>query len=388
MLQADGYPVQIVTTSSQLADLCQSWSQHSALAIDTEFIRTDTFYAKLGLVQVGDGQRCYLIDPLEIDDWAPFLALLDLETCEIVMHSAGEDLNLLQTSLSRLPARLFDTQLASGFLGLGFSMSYQALVLKVLGISVAKDETRSDWLRRPLSEAQLKYAALDVAYLLQLRETLLQSLAEANKLAWFEAEAASAMAQAAEFEQEQSWAAQFVNMNNAWRLSDPGLVILQRLYLWREREARRRDRPKNWIAKDSDLMAIARHLESQEGGPELEDLYRVNELNRKLVQFNGRSIIKAIVEDTGESLPARSLLNTPLPPAQRKLLKRCQQVVRDRAESLQLAPELLATKRQLLAQIRAWEEEGELPWQGAMSGWRRAILEPKFTDIFDLSANS
>ena len=164
-MQADnGQRIKYIETQAALEDSCRYWLTLSVIALDTEFMRTNTFYPKLGLLQVADDNQCYLIDPLKINDWSCFTSVLTNPGCEIVLHSAGEDLVTLLVAFGQLPDVLFDTQIASAYAGLGFSLSYQALVRGLIGRELPKDQTRSDWLKRPLSESQLKYAANDVCY--------------------------------------------------------------------------------------------------------------------------------------------------------------------------------------------------------------------------------
>ena len=174
-----------VDDSAQFGALCRQWQGAESLALDTEFVRTRTFYSNIGLLQIADLDTCYLVDPLRISDWTEFSVLLADSRCCFVIHSCSEDLNLLFTALKVLPARVFDTQLAAAFLNMGYSLSYQSLVSELLGIDVVKDETRSDWLRRPLTDTQISYAAADVNYLLQLQALLEQQLQDKGGLEWF-----------------------------------------------------------------------------------------------------------------------------------------------------------------------------------------------------------
>src|SRR5690606_23318506 len=128
---------------AHLARLCAEWRQLPFVALDTEFMRVDTFYPIAGLVQIGDGRCAYLIDPLAVTNWQPFAGLLQDTSVVKVLHACGEDLEVLSRLTGQLPAPLFDTQLAGGYLNLGFSMGYSRLVHAVLGLDLPKDETRS-----------------------------------------------------------------------------------------------------------------------------------------------------------------------------------------------------------------------------------------------------
>ena len=122
-LFCDGMPMEYVSDTARLNALCVEWGTEQFLAVDTEFERTSTFYARIGLLQIADSRCCYLVDPLCIDDWSGFKQLLSTPSCTLVMHSCSEDLSLLQTFLGCLPISLFDTQLAAAFLGIGLVLA-------------------------------------------------------------------------------------------------------------------------------------------------------------------------------------------------------------------------------------------------------------------------
>lgn len=374
-------PVYTVDNNEQLAGLCAQWQDCAALAMDTEFMRTNTFYPKLGLIQISDGKDSYLIDPLEISDWQPFVKLFDLDSLVFIVHSAGEDLVLLYTSLGALPRHVFDTQIAAAFLGQGFSLSYQALVKAEMDEDIEKDETRSDWLRRPLSEAQLRYAALDVRYLNELMRRLDTALKAADKSDWFSGECQQQLAIARATESPAVWKDMYRNISSAWRLDIYGLTLLQRLSYWREQQARRRDKPRSWIAKDADLFNIASHM-AKHRELTLEQLQQVSDVPKGLLQHQGDRLLKAMqhpVEDLPDTVEER--LSPPMSIEQRGTIKACQKVTRELAEELAIAPELLARKRQILSVLSELDQGKGLVWQGDMSGWRKDLLQDKFEQI-------
>jgi ribonuclease D len=380
-MKVDDWEVIAVNTNQHLADLCAEWAELSALALDTEFMRTNTFYPKLGLLQISDGSHCYLIDPLEISDWQPFTELFDSTTLVFILHSAGEDLVLLFTSLGKVPAQIFDTQIAAAFLGHGFSLSYQALVKKELDKDIEKDETRSDWLQRPLTEAQLRYAALDVRYLHEMMDRLQTELERSEKTPWFEGECAQQLAIAIETEAPSAWQENYKTISNAWRLDIRGLTLLQRLSYWRELQARRRDKPRSWIAKDAELFGIADHMASKPT-LELQHLMNVSEVSKGLLQNQGARLLKAMeqpTDDLPEQVPEK--LSPPMSIELRGIIKACQKVTREMADELSIAPELLARKRQILAVLSDLESRRELNWEGDMAGWRKELLQEKFEQI-------
>lgn len=380
--QVDGVPIEYVDDTAAFIKLCEEWRTKEYLAIDTEFLRTNTFYPKIGLLQITDDNCCYLIDPLGISDWSVFSDLLTNSQCCFVIHSCSEDLNLLQTFLGCIPANLFDTQLAAAFLGLGFSLSYQALVNEILGITVAKGETRSDWTKRPLTEAQILYAATDVRYLLRLQKILSRQLVEKDTLEWFEAECIRQKTIATTSEIEKLWESVYAGVSNAWKLNDRALEILQRLCYWREQIARSKNKPRNWIAKDKDLLILASELAELEE-ISLGALMSIPRVDRRFLSRHGNELHRLVNSvESGLEPINRELLNKPLNSGLRKKLKQCQKIVDDKAQQLQMAPELLGRKRQLLDFLHNFERSGQMQWSGELSGWRREVLEPEFAPVF------
>jgi len=381
MKTADGAPIELIENSGAFAALQRELEPHPYLALDTEFVRTNTFYPLLGLIQIGDKERCFLVDPLPFPDKAPLSEFLGQSDRTFVLHSCSEDLNLLLTTLSVTPSRVFDTQIAAAFLGLGFSLSYQALVHDMLGIDIPKDETRSDWIKRPLSEPQKIYAATDVRYLLELREMLEFQLKNKQIYEWFDEDCRDLLAVAPVSEVSENWQQAYQNINNAWRLNDQGLNYLQSLCVWREEEARSRNKPRSWIAKDNDLLAIASRM-SIESKLSLDALLSITAVEKQLLNRYSNKLMDLLLSAQGSPAKIeRELLNNPLSPNSRKKLKACQKVVLEIAGDLNIAPELLGRKRIILELVRGSELNGNESWPTGVSGWRRRILEPALADI-------
>jgi len=381
MQSVDTMDVIHINSDAELESACAQWSAKPTLALDTEFMRTNTFYPKLGLLQVSDGATCYLIDPLRVENWQAFVDLLANDSITFILHSAGEDLILLLTSLGQMPVRLFDTQLAAAFLGMGFSLSYQALVKELLDKDVEKDETRSDWLRRPLSESQLNYAALDVRYLHELMLKLDNELLASEKQGWFIAECEQQLDIANNSESPALWKELYRSISNAWQLDRKGLTYLQRLGYWREQQARRKNKPRSWIVKDAELFIIASEMAKLEE-PCLNRLQQLSGVPKGLLNRQGErlmSVLSQAVDDLPDGLEER--LSPPLSIAQKGTIKAMQHLTREMAEGLKMAPELLARKRQILSVLADIEKSGSLVWNGDMSGWRKNLLQAPFEKI-------
>lgn len=359
-----------VTDNAILATLCDQWQQLPLIALDTEFVRVNTFYPRLGLIQVGDGAKNYLLDPLVLSEWAGFIALLSNQAVTKVLHSCSEDLVVFNDFFQQLPTPLFDSQRAAAFLGFGYSISYQNLVKEVLDIEVSKDQTRSDWTRRPLTEEQCNYAALDVAYLPAITQFLKDRLVASKRSEWAEDEFAQMLTAAAPESDAASWQDYYLSLGGAWRLDATQLGALQRLCEWREEQARGRNKPRSWIAKDAELLAIAAAMPQESSA-----LAAIADLPRPLVSRDGADILALIKAPQKVPAPRPDLTEQPLDTAMRKSLKACQGIVRQFAEQLGVAPELLARKKQLVPLIYAAQISADFPWPEGLSGWRQALLE-------------
>jgi ribonuclease D len=359
-----------VTDNAILATLCEQWQQLPLIALDTEFVRVDTFYPRLGLIQVGDGVKNYLLDPLVLSEWAGFIALLSNQAVTKVLHSCSEDLVVFKDFFQQLPTPLFDSQRAAAFLGFGYSISYQNLVKEVLDIEVSKDQTRSDWTRRPLTDEQCNYAALDVAYLPAITQFLKDKLAASKRSEWAEDEFTQMLTAAAPESDAASWQDYYLSLGGAWRLDATQLGALQRLCEWREKQARGRNKPRSWIAKDAELLAIATAMPRDSTA-----LAAIADLPRPLVSRDGADILAIIKAPQNVPAPRPDLTEQPLDAVMRKSLKVCQAIVRQFAEQLGMAPELLARKKQLLPLIYAAQISADFPWPNGLSGWRQALLE-------------
>jgi ribonuclease D len=370
----------LVSDNDELNLLCERWSGQSCLALDTEFIRVNTFYPKPGLIQVADDQGVSLLDPLQLTDWKAFIDILQNSDIVKVLHSGSEDLILFLKYFACVPSPLFDTQRAAGFLGYGPSISYLNLVREITGVSLAKGETRSDWLQRPLTDDQLNYAGLDVQFLLLIYENLRDRLAAAGYLSMLLSECEKMREIAEETENDQLWPELFKQMGAAWRLNSQQLGVLKSLCVWREQQARLRNKPRTWIARDADLISLAERRPD-----DIEALRQIKELTRSLYHQDAVTVLRIInsskpaTEDTTADIDGQ-----PLNGDERRLLKRLQKAVASISLRTGIAEELLAKKRLLIQIMRANPDMGvsegaselSMRWPDSTETWRRGLLEP------------
>ncbi|PKG85719.1 ribonuclease D [Colwellia sp. 75C3] len=245
---------QLIEDQNSLNQLCEQLANAKVLAIDTEFVRTRTLYAKLGLLQVCDGEQLALIDPIAIEDLTPFWALLTNEKITKVLHACSEDLEVFLTAGNCKPVNLIDSQIIMSFLGHGLSLGYAAMVNHYTGIELDKSESRTDWTRRPLTEKQLVYASADVDHLFALYPRLLTEITEAGFLAYAKLETQSMIDKKFTPIDENEM---YLNIKMSWRLNPKQLNALKYLASWRFQQAKTRDLPIGFVAKDHTLMALA-----------------------------------------------------------------------------------------------------------------------------------
>lgn len=238
---------QLIENQSELNELCEKLSLAKLLAIDTEFVRTRTLYAKLGLLQVSDGKQIALIDPLSIGDLSPFWELLTNAGIVKVLHAGSEDLEVFLTSGNCKPVNLIDSQIMMSFLGYGLSIGYAAMVKHFLDIALDKSESRTDWIKRPLTPKQLTYAGADVEYLFSLYPKLLAQVTDAGFLDNAQQETQS-MIDKKFMPVDDSQLYRNIKMN--WRLNPKQLNNLKYLCQWRYQQAKNRDLPLGFVAKD------------------------------------------------------------------------------------------------------------------------------------------
>ncbi|MBF6623675.1 MAG: ribonuclease D [Pseudomonas stutzeri] len=366
---------QWVLDDAHLARLCAEWRQLPFVALDTEFMRVDTFYPIAALLQVGDGRCAYLIDPLLISDWTDFSGLLEDESVVKVLHACSEDLEVFLRLTGSLPAPLFDTQLAAGYLNIGFSMGYSRLVQEVLNIELPKGETRSDWLQRPLSEMQIQYAAEDAQHLAELYQTLLPKLSE-EKRAWILEDGAEWVANQ---RRETDPAEVYREVKQAWRLKPRQLAVLRALAAWREQQARARNQPRNRVLREHSLWPLARTQPV-----DLVGLARIEDMHPRTVRQDGETLLELI--RTAAATPEQDWpapLPEPLPLEASALLKKLRAVGQREAIALNIAPELVLRKKVLESLLKTGYPDGPYQLPDSLRGWRRERLGQSLLDALE-----
>jgi ribonuclease D len=361
-----------ILDDASLARHCAEWQALPYVALDTEFMRVDTFYPIAGLIQIGDGARAYLIDPLVINQWQPLAQLLENPAVIKVVHACSEDLEVLLRLTGSLPAPLFDTQLAAAYLNLGFSMGYSRLVQEVLGIELPKGETRSDWLQRPLSDTQVSYAAEDAVHLAEVYERLHPQLS-ADKAAWVLEDGAELVAQ---LRREVDPQLVYRDAKLAWKLSRAQLAVLRELCAWREREARARNLPRNRIVREHALWPLAKTQPDN-----LQALAKIEDMHPRTVRQDGEFLLD-LIKRAGSVPPEQwpAALPEPLPVEASAVLKQLRAVGQAEAERLNIAPEVMLRKKTLEALLKSGYPDGPYTLPDSLRGWRRELMGQALLD--------
>ncbi|WP_051222009.1 ribonuclease D [Neptunomonas japonica] len=357
-----------ISTNESLVECCARWQSLPMIALDTEFQRIDTFYPIPGLIQIADDQHCYLVDPLSINDFTPLADVFTNPDVLKIIHAGSEDLELFYHSLGVLPSPIFDTQLAAAFVGWGFTMGLQRLVEHTLDIQIGKGETTSDWLKRPLSQEQEVYAALDVAYLPAICKMQTAELELHDRYAWFAEESEVALKNA--LDQDPEGYEYYRRFSQMWGLSDVKLTVLRDVSMWREQQCRLRNTPRNWVLRNQTILSIAQKLPRN-----AYELGRAEDIRHKVVRDEGEAIL-AILSNAQASLEKTPVLpiNRPLPIIWNKRLKKLKAVAREVAEKIGIAPEILLRKKDLEALVRSGLETYDYQLPNELNGWRREVV--------------
>jgi ribonuclease D len=361
-----------VSDAQGLRELISALEAASVVAVDTEFMRERTYYARLCLIQVATDDVAAIIDPIALEDISPLRAILVGSSAVKVFHAGAQDLEIFYRAFGEAVSPVFDTQLAATLAGFPQQVGYGPLVKELLGVSLNKGDTYSDWARRPLLDTQVEYALNDVRYLPELYEKLASSLRRKGRLDWL-AEDFREMEDPATYEciPEEQWR----RLKRIASLNRRQLAVAREVAAWREIEAQRRDTPKRWVLGDESVVEIARRAPQT-----AEDLKAIRGVSERM----SRSALQAILDSVsrGSALP-----ESELPSVVRK--RRPQgdvdgavdlmvALVRLRAREHGVAMPLLASRNDLERLASGEREASPL-----LEGWRRRMVGDELLTLLD-----
>ena len=342
------------------------------LALDTEFVWERTYSPVPCLLQLATANRLAVLDPLEDVDVGPIAQLVGDPAVQLVMHAPAGDLLLFATRYGVRATSVFDTQLAAGFVGHGISMAYDRLVERVAGVTLTHNETFSDWSRRPLTDAQIQYAADDVRYLFAVADALLAKLDAMGRRSWAEDEITRRYGPEATIEPDPQRA--YLKVARRGRLSGRQLASLRAVAAWREEEARTRDLPPGWVLKDPSVVEVARR--SPQDAAALGRLRGLGNLSAAA----GQRLLEALAGAADAEAPRAA---RELPPGLARRVAAASALgavlVRARCDGADIAPELVATRAELESFVEAMangQEEHAL-----LSGWRRELVGAELREL-------
>ncbi|MDZ4297457.1 MAG: ribonuclease D [Moraxellaceae bacterium] len=362
-----------IRQAEALKESLSAFNQQPFLALDTEFIRINTFYPIFGLLQIGNGDGEWLIDPLAVTDLSPLCDLLGPKGPIKVMHACSEDLEVLNPLLPEGLGEVHDTQIAMAFLGQGLQIGYQRALQDVLQIEIPKDASRSDWLQRPLTEHQLQYAALDVRHLPLLYQTLRERLQQQDVWEYYRQECAEVCRLGPSIDPDRAW----LDHGNAWRLGPRNRAALQLLMAWREREAVQRNVPRGHLLKPTTLFELAYRMPAHN-----HDLLTMVDINPRVARQEADAILAMI--DQARQIALESCPPPVAPPLPREISRvfdHLKRAIVPVAESLHLPGDVLWRKR--LAEkvvLTAIDVDIDAGIE-QIKGWRAPSLQPVMADV-------
>ncbi len=363
--------IQYINTIDKLEGLCRDIAKEPWIALDTEFLREKTYYPQFCLLQIATPNWVACIDPLALTDLNQLFDVIYRPGIVKVLHSSRQDLEIFFQLTGRVPSPVFDTQIAAPLLGFQENPGYAMLVSSFLNVNLSKAHTRTDWTIRPLSQAQIQYAADDVIYLCKIYQIMCERLENLGRLHWLDND----------FKQLNDTELYQISPSNAWlkikgknKLTGKQLSIVQALCEWRESTAQTVNKPRNWLVRDDMLLELAKLQPSN-----VAELAKVRGINERLVNRYGRAICE-LINQAKQRAPI-PLHENGKPP------KRTQQqeavvdvltaVVRIRAEENSLNPIVLATRKDLEKLIHG-DKDNPL-----LHGWRFTMVGEELQCLLD-----
>lgn len=345
-------------------------SSSSFLAIDTEFLREKTYYAKLCLLQIATENEVAIIDPFKVGSLTPLAALFEDEAIVKVFHACDQDIEILYHEIGVAPKPLFDTQVAAALLGHPKQVGYGALVHSICGVTLKKADSFTDWSVRPLSDSQIKYAADDVIYLAKMYGPIVEKLEKAGRLSWLKHDF-DELCDPARFTVDPR--KRFRHLKRGNQLTRKQLSAARELAAWREQRAESRNIPRKWVMTDEQIVEICKR-ESRT----IDDLFLVRGVREKLSTRDAREVVALLCK--GMDLPEdewpttgrsdRSERNVDVEVGLMGALLHL------RARESGVAPQAIASTSDLAALARGHKEDNEL-----LRGWKYELVGKEFEQL-------
>lgn len=369
--QSKEHPVYIANQENLVA-FVERAMRSSVLAIDTEFLREKTYYAKLCLIQLATDDEAVIVDPFSVGDLGALKPVLENESVVKLFHAGSQDLEILLREVGVLPRPIFDTQVAAALLGHTQQIGYAALVGTECGVTLKKIDSFTDWSRRPLSESQLEYAADDVLYLPRMYARMRAQLDRKGRLSWLDRDFKE-MSDPAKYATDER--SRYRRLKRVSQLSRRQLSAAREVAAWRELEAQRRDVPRKWVITDEQIVeACKREARS------IDELFMVRGMSDKLSTREARAVVSLMgsaLDAPPDSWPDvdRCSKNEPNVDAQVDMMTA---VVRLRAKESGVAFPTLASHDDLARVARGYRDNIDL-----LRGWRRSLVGEELLELLE-----
>lgn len=365
----------MIDTAEGLQQLIDRAKRAEAVALDTEFVWERTFYPNLGLIQIGlSEEEVYLVDAVALRDLSPLGDLMEDRSVVKVLHDAEQDLTIISRATGVTPQNIFDTQWSSGLVGLTATISLQDLVQQTCGVSLSKGETRTNWLKRPLSNNQLEYAEDDVRYMLRARNWLLKEIDARGRRAWLDSEMARFDDPSLYDDPDPYGQYKRVKGRGVGRLTARQRAFLRELAAWREEEARATNQPRRRVVDDDVLIQLAQRPPKRNERP------RIRSLDSQIWATHAPAIWDAI--ERGRQVPESELPLVPRQPADDERLQvltsLAQSMVAGECKRADIDPRIIATKAEIRRVVEVMDKDGMEPVR-VLEGWRSDFIGTKLT---------
>ena len=359
-MPANNEEILFIEDTAGLERVCARLKAESWFTLDTEFLRERTYYTELCLIQVANSQVVACLDPLAIEDLSPLKEVLYDRSITKVLHAAFQDLEIFLNLWGELPSPIFDTQVASTLAGHGDQIGDANLVSLLTGIQLDKDQTRTDWSRRPLVQKQIDYAANDVIYLREVYTKLRQELEDLGRLDWL-AEDFKSLTSVDRYQTDDRL--QWRRIKGHDRLRPKQLGVLRELAAWREEHARTHNKPRQWIVRDPQLLDLARHMPTSQ-----HDLGNIRGLTDRFRPEQRKELLTNIQQwksqDLKLELPKRKTTLSPDDQANTDLLMAALRII---ANDNRISPGAIASRKDMGGFL---DDPEDSP---LMQGWKKSL---------------
>jgi len=368
----------VIANQTEFEDLCQTIRDAGIVAFDTEFVSESTYLPELGLLQYATPEVAAAVDPLTIDDLAPWWELMADDETTVVVHGGQAEIRFCLEAIDRKPRKLVDVQLAEGIRSRSYPLGYTNLVSRLMGQQLKSTQTRTDWLRRPLSPEQLRYALEDVRHVIPIWECQQKTLKKKDRLWWAEAEFDRFVDDIVAEKEAAPWS----RISGLHKLNRRQLAVAFELATWRDEVARDRNRQPRRILRDDLLIDVARRRPKTK-----KDLFATRDLNRPATKNAAEEILAAV--ERGEDVPDRELPTTmrsrshDADPDQQVVSKLLSLALSNRCAQMEVSQQLVANNadlQELVRRISNGDDTSDLP---LMNGWRAVVCGDLMADVLN-----